>query len=67
MLDVADLRFLIVLCIMQLNMFNYLSSDNKIRQPFLLDEILPRFTSMMLNVLSKIVGQRGLEIKVCST
>jgi hypothetical protein len=46
-------------------MFNYLTSDNAIKQPFLLDEILPRFTSMVLNVLSKIVGQRGLEIKVC--
>ena len=27
----------------QLNMFNYLTSDDTIRQPFLLDEILPRY------------------------
>ncbi|CAE7456350.1 PUB1, partial [Symbiodinium microadriaticum] len=52
------------LCKETLNMFNYLTSDEAIRRPFLLDEILPRFTSMVLNVLSKIVGQRGLEIKV---
>jgi hypothetical protein len=29
-----------------------------------MEEILPRFTSMLLNVLSKIAGSKGLEIKV---
>ena len=29
-----------------------------------MDEILPRFTSMLLNVLSKLAGPKGLEIKV---
>mmetsp|Transcript_22473 Transcript_22473/g.32803 ORF Transcript_22473/g.32803 Transcript_22473/m.32803 type:complete len:1051 (+) Transcript_22473:62-3214(+) len=52
------------LCMETLNMLNYLTSDSHIRLPFLLDEILPRFTSMMLNVISKLVGQKGLEIKV---
>lgn len=52
------------LCLETVNMLNYLTSDEMIRLPFLLDEILPRFTSMLLSVLNKIVGSKGLEIKV---
>jgi ubiquitin conjugation factor E4 B len=52
------------LCLETLNMLNYLTSDEHIRKPFLMDEILPRFTSMLLSVLHKIVGSKGLEIKV---
>ena len=33
-------------------------------QPFLMNEILPRFTSMLLSVLSNLVGSKSLEIKV---
>jgi ubiquitin conjugation factor E4 B len=52
------------LCIETLNMFNYLTSDPVIRIPFLCPEILPRFTSTLLNVLQRIVGTKSLEIKV---
>ena len=52
------------LCLETLNMFNYLTSDEVIRQPFLHDAILPRFTSTLLNVLQRIVGAKSLEIKV---
>jgi ubiquitin conjugation factor E4 B len=45
-------------------MLNYLTSDSVIRKPFLLEEILPRFTSTLLNVLQRIVGAKSLEIKV---
>ncbi len=45
-------------------MLNYLTSDEVIRLPFLLDQILPRFTSMLLSVLNKLVGSKGLAIKV---
>lgn len=40
------------------------STFQVIRQPFSMDQILPRFTSMLLNVLSKLAGSKGLEIKV---
>lgn len=52
------------LCLETLNMLNYLTSDAVIREPFLLDAILPRFTSTLLNVLQRIVGTKSLEIKV---
>lgn len=52
------------LCLETLNMLNYLTSDPVIREPFLFDEILPRFTSTLLNVLQRIVGTKSLEIKV---
>ena len=45
-------------------MLNYLTSDAVIRRPFLIDEILPRFVSMLLNVLSRLVGAKSLELKV---
>lgn len=53
-----------VLCLETLNMLNYLTSDAVIRRPFLSAEILPRFTSTLLNVLQRIVGSKSLEIKV---
>jgi ubiquitin conjugation factor E4 B len=48
-------------------MMNYLTSDEVIRQNFLLEEILPRFVSMLLSVLTKLVGARSLDIKVDNT
>jgi ubiquitin conjugation factor E4 B len=52
------------LCLETLNMMNYLTSDEDIRRNFLLDAILPRFVSMFMSVLTKIVGTRSLDIKV---
>lgn len=45
-------------------MLNYLTSDEVIRAPFLIDEILPRFVSTLLNILSRLVGTKSLELKV---
>lgn len=45
-------------------MLNYLTSDEVIRGPFLIDEILPRFVSTLLNILSRLVGAKSLELKV---
>jgi ubiquitin conjugation factor E4 B len=47
-----------------LHMMNYLSSDEFIRKPFLMDAILQRFADMLLSVLYNLVGKKGLEIKV---
>jgi len=54
------------LCIETIHMLNYLTSeeDESLRLPFLVDEILPRFSSMLLNVVRLLVGPKGLAIKV---
>jgi ubiquitin conjugation factor E4 B len=54
------------LCIETIHMLNYLTSeeDGSLRLPFLVDEILPRFSSMLLNVVRLLVGPKGLAIKV---
>ena len=52
------------LCIETLHMFNYLTIDEVIRTPFLMSELLPRFTSMLLNVIAHLVGKKSMEIKV---
>jgi ubiquitin conjugation factor E4 B len=62
--DENDCKATAGLCLETLNMLNYLTSDAVIRTPFLFDEILPRFTSTLLNVLQRIVGTKSLEIKV---
>jgi ubiquitin conjugation factor E4 B len=52
------------LCLETLNMLNFLTSDECIRKPFLMTEILKRFTSMLLFVLNKIVGSNSLQLKI---
>jgi ubiquitin conjugation factor E4 B len=54
------------LCMETIHMLNYLTSeeDESLRLPFLVDEILPRFSSMLLNVIRLLVGAKGLAIKV---
>jgi len=52
------------LCQETLNMLNYLTSDPVIRQPFLNEAILPRFTSTLLNVLQRMVGAKSMALKV---
>jgi len=38
--------------------------DPVIKLPFLMGEILPRFSGMVLNVLRNLVGSKSMEIKV---
>merc|ERR1719399_827570 len=52
------------LCGQTLHMLTYLTSDEVIKVPFLSAEILPRFVSMLLNILNRLVGPKSLEIKV---
>jgi hypothetical protein len=54
------------LCLETLHMINYLTSDDIIKQPFLLDAILPRFTSCLLNVLQRLVGSKSVDYKVAN-
>lgn len=47
-----------------LQMFSYLNSDPEIRKLFLLEELCSRLVTMLLHVLVKLVGSKGLDLKV---
>jgi ubiquitin conjugation factor E4 B len=47
-----------------LQMFSYLNTDPDIRKLFLLEELCSRLVTMLLHVLVKLVGSKGLELKV---
>lgn len=53
------------LCNKTLKMLGFLSTDSDIRGLFLLDELCPRLVNMLLHVLTKLVGAKGMELKVC--
>ncbi len=59
-----ECRFKAVLCSQTLDMLTYLTSDEIIKVPFLSNEILPRFVSMLSNILNRLVGSKSLELKV---
>ena len=52
------------LCLETVHMVNYLTTDEVIQKPFLQREILPRFVSMIFNVIYNMSGARSLEFKV---
>jgi len=52
------------LCLETVHMVNYLTTDEVIQKPFLQKEILPRFVSMIFNVIYNMSGAKGLEFKV---
>ena len=52
------------LCLETVHMVNYLTSDPVIQKPFLQKEILPRFVSMILNVIHSLSGTKSLAFKV---
>jgi len=52
------------LCNKTLQMLGYLNTDESIRKLFLLQEMCPRLVNMLLHVLTKLVGAKGLELKV---
>jgi ubiquitin conjugation factor E4 B len=52
------------LCNKTLQMLGYLNTDMDIRKLFLLEEMCPRLVNMLLHVLTKLVGSRGLDLKV---
>lgn len=59
-----EVKHALSLCNKTLQMFGYLNTDADIRQLFLLEELCPRLVSMLLHVLTKLVGSKGLELKV---
>ena len=52
------------LCNKTLKMLGFLSTDHDIRSLFLLEEMCPRLVNMLLHVMTKLVGSRGMELKV---
>lgn len=59
-----EVKFKAVLCGQTLHMLTLLTSDAVIKRPFLQSEILPRFVSMLMNILTRLVGSKSLELKV---
>jgi ubiquitin conjugation factor E4 B len=59
-----EVKHALPLCNKTLQMFGYLNTDADIRNLFLLEELCPRLVGMLLHVLTKLVGSRGLELKV---
>ena len=47
-----------------LEMLGWLNTDDDIRRLFLLDEMVSRLVNMLFYVLQKLVGAKGLELKV---
>jgi len=52
------------LCNKTLKMLGFLNTDPEIRSLFLLEEMCPRLANMLLHVLTKLVGTKGMELKV---
>lgn len=59
-----DVKSSLPLCNKTLQMFGYLNTDADIRNLFLLDELCSRLVTMLLHVLTKLVGAKGLDLKV---
>mmetsp|Transcript_28953 Transcript_28953/g.54783 ORF Transcript_28953/g.54783 Transcript_28953/m.54783 type:complete len:599 (+) Transcript_28953:1194-2990(+) len=52
------------LCNSVMKMLGFLNTDEDIRDMFLLPDMCPRLANMLLHVLTKLVGSRGLGLKV---
>jgi ubiquitin conjugation factor E4 B len=59
-----NVRGALPLCNKTLQMLGYLNTDSDIRNLFLLQEMCTRLVNMLLHVLTKLVGSKGLELKV---
>jgi ubiquitin conjugation factor E4 B len=59
-----EVRHALPLCNKTMQMFGYLNTDEDIRSLFLLPELYPRLVNMLNHVLQKIVGGKGLDLKV---
>lgn len=59
-----EVKHALPLCNKTLQMFGYLNTDRDIRSLFLLDELCPRLVNMLIHVLGKLVGSKGLDLKV---
>ena len=52
------------LCNSVMKMLGFLNTDNDIRDMFLSPEMCPRLANMLLHVLTKFIGARGMDLKV---
>jgi ubiquitin conjugation factor E4 B len=59
-----EVKHALPLCNKTLQMFGYLNTDGDIRSLFLLPELCPRLVNMLIHVLGKLVGSKGLDLKV---
>merc|ERR1712137_782866 len=59
-----EVKHALPLCNKTLQMLGYLNTDRDIRALFLLEELCPRLVTMLLHVLTKLVGSKGIDIKV---
>ncbi|KAL3935323.1 MAG: hypothetical protein SGBAC_009136 [Bacillariaceae sp.] len=59
-----EVKHALPLCNKTLQMFGYLNTDKDIRGLFLLDGLCPRLVNMLIHVLGKLVGSKGLELRV---
>lgn len=59
-----EVRHALPLCNKTLQMFGFLNTDRDIRGLFLLGELCPRLVNMLIHVLGKLVGSKGLDLKV---
>lgn len=59
-----EVKHALPLCNKTLQMFGYLNTDRDIRSLFLLEELCTRLVTMLLHVLTKLVGSKGLDLKV---
>lgn len=59
-----EVKYALPLCNKTMQMFGYLNTDPDIRALFLTEELCDRLVTMLLHVLTKLVGSRGLDLKV---
>lgn len=52
------------LCNKTMQMLGFLNTDSDIRNLFLLEEMCGRLVNLLMNFLTKLVGSRGIELKV---
>jgi Ubiquitin elongating factor core len=60
----SEMKRALPLCNKTLQMLGYLNTDPDIRKLFMLQEMCTRLVNMLLHVLTKLVGSKGLELKV---
>jgi len=59
-----EVKSALPLCNRTMQMLGYLNTDTAIRGLFLLPELCPRLVNMLIHVLGKLIGSKGLDLKV---
>ena len=61
-----EVKSALPLCNKTMQMFGYLNTDEEIKSLFLLPELCPRLVTMLIHVLTKLVGAKQMDLKVCT-